>query len=205
MNRGNDTIIYLPMVHVAKPSYFTQVKSVIDSLKKENYTVFYESITLQDNYLTNDLDSATQKELFYKLRKFRKMLGRFQINDLTDDNNKSLPNYYKNSSFISQTNSLIGLDSLDINADVSMTELINAQENIYGEIILSDCDMKTKFNEKYKCKKVNSFYSINSFRDSVAIKKVLSAKKSKSLLIYGKGHWYGIWPYLRKEGFKELE
>lgn len=205
IQRDNDTIIFLPMVHIANPNFYNKAKSIIDSLRNEKYIIFYESITFQEKYLKENLDSLTKEELFIKIRKFRKMLGRFQMNDLTSEKNKSLPSYYKNKKFISQSNTLLGIDSTDINADVTMTMLIEAQEKKYGKIILSDCDFKTEFNEKYKCDKVTSYYSINTFRDSIASNIMMKSRNKKSLLVYGKGHWYGIWPFFRNSGYKQIK
>ena len=48
MQKENNKIIFLPMVHVAKKKFFKKVKKIVDSLKKENYTVFYEGIEVDN-------------------------------------------------------------------------------------------------------------------------------------------------------------
>ena len=205
LKKDDQTVVFLGTVHLAKPEFFDSAKKIIDSLKRENFTVFYESITFDDEYYKDKLDSTSIYKLDTTLRKFRKMMGRFQMNDLTDKNNKSLPNYFKNNKYLSQTNNLLGIDSLDINADVTMSNLISAQEKEDGEIILTNCDFNTSFKDKYKCEKVSNYYSINTFRDSIVFNKVLVTNKKKSLIVFGKGHWYGIWPHFRDLGYIEIK
>jgi len=201
IRRDDQIVVFLPMVHLAKTSFYNKSKKIIDSLKYENYTVFYEEITINKNYYSKKLDSISKKELFVLLRKYRKILGRFQVNDLTSQSNKSLPKYFKNKKFMSQSKEILGIDTLDINIDVSLTELIEAHEKKNGTIILDKCDYNTGFKEKYKCDKLNKYYAIRYYRDSIAANKVLKYNKKKSLIIFGKAHWYGIWPYFRDEGF----
>ena len=137
--------------------------------------------------------------------KFRKMTGGFRATDLTSKNNKSLPKYYKKEKYISQSNQNLGIDSLDIHTDATLTELINAQEKKEGKIMLSKCDFNTGFYDKYKCETVNNYYALNSYRDSIVASKVLNQNNQKSLIVFGKKHWYGIWPYFRDTGYKLVE
>lgn len=193
MKRENQTIVYLPMVHLGKQNYFDQVKVVIDSLKKEGFTVFYEQISIDKKQTKDSLD--------IKIRKLRKLMGLNIVGGYNNEENKSLPKAFKAKKYISQNNFDLGIDSLDIIADVTLSELIIAHENKKGKISLSDCDMNTGLNEKYKCQKISNYYAIHTFRDSIASKIVLEANKKKSLIIFGKNHWYGIWPNFRDEGF----
>lgn len=194
MDKNDQRIVFMPMVHLAKPIFFNQVKIVIDSLKKEGYTVYYEQISIHEKQGQDLLD--------INLRKLRKMFGFNIYGGYDNENNKSLPNFTKNKKYISQENEKLGLDSLDIIADVTLGELLNAHEKNEGKINLTDCDYNTKLNEKYKCEKVVSkYYAVHTYRDSIASNIVLKSNKQKSLLIYGKGHWYGIWPFFRDNGF----
>jgi len=205
LEKDDQKVIFLGMVHLVKPGFYQQAKIIIDSLRKENYTIFYEGIKYDKKFYKAELDSLELEELYLISRKYRKMIGQFHAGDLTDRNNKSLPNYYKNKKYVTQTNELLGIDSLDINADSSIETLIKAQEEKNGKIILTECDYNTNFKEKYNCDKVNSYYAINIYRDRIVSNIVLKTNKQKSLIIYVKGHWYGIWPFFRDEGFKEIE
>lgn len=203
MRKNDQVVVFLPMLHLAKPSFYYDSKKIIDSLKNENYTVFYEEISVNEKYYNKSLDVKNKKELNNLLKKYRKILGGFFANDLSDKSNKSLPKFYKNKKFITQTKEVLGIDSLDINADISLSELIKVHEKKYGKIILSKCDHNTKFYEKYKCEKVNSnHYSVREYRDSIVSNIVLNYRSQKSLIIFGKAHWYGIWPYFRDAEFK---
>lgn len=193
MDKNDQRIVFIPMVHLAKPVFFNKVKIVIDSLKKEGYTVYYEQVSIYEKQEQDSLD--------INLRKLRKMLGINTLGGYNNKNNESLPIFFKNKKYISQENKKLGLDSLDIIADVSLGELLNAHEKKEGKINLTDCDYNTKLTEKYKCEKVGNYYAIHTFRDSIAANIVLKDNKQKSLLIYGKGHWYGIWPFFRDSGF----
>jgi hypothetical protein len=203
MRNDDKIVVFLPTVHLAKPSFYQNSKKIVDSLKNENYIVFYEEINVHEKYYNKSLDLENKKELNTLLKKYRKILGSFFANNLNDKPNKSLPKFYKNKKFITQTKEILGIDSLDINADISLSKLIKVHEKKYGEIILSKCDHNTNFYEKYNCKKVNSnYYSVREYRDSIVSNIVLKYKSQKSLIIFGKAHWYGIWPYFRDAEFK---
>lgn len=193
MKRGNQEIIFLPMIHLAKSSFFDQVTIIIDSLKKEGYTVFYEQISIDENQSIEIIET--------NIRKLRKMWGVNIIGAYNNKRNKSLPNFYKTNNYSSQNNIDLGIDSLDIIADVTLSELINAHEKKEGEIMLTKCDYDTNLNDKYKCKTVSRYYAIHTFRDSIAANTVLKLNKEKSVLIFGKAHWYGIWPFFRDVGY----
>lgn len=206
MKKGSKTIIFLPTIHIAKPIFFENAKIVIDSLRNNGYTVFYEEIAPDKKYNKKELDSVSKKELIVLYKKYRKMMGSLFVGNLTDPNNKSIAKFYKKKKLISQTTQLLGIDSLDINADVTLTELITAHESKHGTIKLSICDKNTAFKDKYKCKKEkDNYYAIHAYRDSIATHMVLTSNKEKSLLIYGAAHKYMMWAYFRDAGYTFVE
>ncbi|WP_299013482.1 hypothetical protein [uncultured Polaribacter sp.] len=191
--KDDQTVIFLPMVHLAKAKFYDEVKIVIDSLKKEGFTVFYEQISVYKNQQKDTLDK--------NIRKLRKMFGANIVGPYNKKDNHSLPSLFKNKKYVSQQNIKLGLDSLDIIADLELTELIRLRELKEGKIVLTDCDFKTDLNEKYKCKTVGKYYATHILRDSIAANVVLKANKKKSLIVFGKAHFYGIFRYFRDEDF----
>lgn len=191
---SNSTIVFLPMIHIGKKDYYTSIEKVIDSLRKEEYSIYYESIAM-----SKDIDTLIQKK-YYK--KFRKFIG-FHIT--LDKDNKSLPSYTNKKNYIYQDYSLMGLKRYDKVLDVPINELIDIYEKKYGLIKLTECDIETPLNKQYKCKteyKNKSFTITNVLRDSYITDSVLNLKTKKNVLIYGKQHWYFIYPELIKNGYE---
>jgi hypothetical protein len=191
--KDEQTVVFLPMVHLAKLKFFDNVKIVIDSLKKEGFTVFYEQISINKNQPKDSLD--------INLRKLRKMFGVNIAGGYTNQENNFLPDSFKKKKYTSQKSTKLGIDSLDIIADLNLSKLIRLREIHDGKIVLTDCDFETELNEKYRCKRVGKYYAMHILRDSIAANIVLKSNKKKSLIIYGKAHWYGIWAKFRDEGF----
>ena len=204
LKNKNKTIVYIPTIHVSKPEFYKKIKKEVDSLRQNNFTIFYEEIGIDNKYYKKNIDNSLKEEFDILLRKYRKLMGNFFAGDLTDKSNHSLPKLLKKNKYVSQTKELLGIDTLnDINADITLNKLISVHEKKYGEIILNKCDYETKFYEKYKCKNLSKYkyYAIRYIRDSIAAQIVLDKNNPNSVLIYGRGHWYGIWPYFRDAGF----
>lgn len=168
---SSSTIVFLPMIHIGKKDYYTSIEKVIDSLRKDKYSIYYESIAM-----SKDIDSLVQKNYYKKLRKF---IG-FHIT--LDRDNKSLPSYTNKKNYIYQDYSLMGLKRYDEILDIPINELIDIYEKKYGLIKLTECDIETPLNKKYKCKteyKNKSFTITNVIRDTYITNSVLKLKTKK--------------------------
>lgn len=191
---SNQTIVFFPMVHAGKKEYYENCKIIIDSLRSDGYLFYYENLTFNP-----ELDSV-EKSIYNK--KIRRILG---YNPLSSKDNESLPNSYKSKNIILQDYNLMGLNKNDHKLDLSKNQIIDSIEKKYGQIILSECDLTTGELEKYKCKKDKKsklFALTNEFRDPYISNEVIKIKDKKIVLIYGKMHWYFIYPSLKKNGFE---
>lgn len=184
------------MIHIEKPGFFEEIRLYLDSLKREEYVVFYEGVS------RGDVDSM---RLDTVLRKFRRVTG---IN---------LDRYYSNEELFSsgkytlQTLGNLGLTTdRDINVDINYNELITEYESRYGEIILTDYDRQTGLAEKYKRRKAgreeySEWDMTNTIREDAIIEGVLNSHHQKIVLLYGVSHWYALYPPFMDTGYEVVE
>lgn len=188
----DQTIVFFPMSHVGKISYYESCKPIIDSLRNKGYVIFYESVAIKDSL---DSDNVTE----YK-KKFRKILG-FHLSE----NKELLPDEYHIKNYTIQDYGLMGLNSNDKILDLGINRIIDAFEKSKGEIVLNECDLETPLNEKYDCKnKLNQykFYITNKYRDDYIFSELKKMTDNKIVLVYGESHWYFIYADLVKHGYK---
>lgn len=188
------TIVFFPMVHIGKPEYYDNCKKIIDSLRSDGFKFYYESLRMD---ITID---STKKSIYNK--KVRSILG---YNPLHTDANESLPASFKKKNIVLQDYTKMGLYAKDTNLDLFENQIIDSIEKKYGPIILTECDFTTGEFEKYNCKndnKVNKFALTNEFRDPYIANEVMKLQDKKIVLIYGKMHWYFIYPSLKQNGFE---
>ncbi len=195
-HKDNKQVVYIGMTHIAKPSFFEEVKYQIDSLRSEGYVFFKEGVSYQT-------DTSPQRKDTLR-RKFRQLMG-LTIGDYTDPNNKSLPRFFSNGKYVMQTDSLIGLNESDRRVDLTYNELVEAHENKYSEIILTDCDFNTGMYDEYKCKDGNaykdSFYVVDILRTDHLFSIVKESKEPKIAIVYGAGHFKWLYPDMLSAGY----
>ena len=142
----NKTVVLFPMVHVSKPEFFEDVKTKLDSLRNNDFIVYYEGVGVVDS-------TKYSKEKYDTLiLKTRKLFGfNFQSKTYSNKENESLPKAIYNDKYVAQSKGNIGIQEEDVNADVSVVEMIEVYEQKYGKIELEDCDFTTPLNSKYEC------------------------------------------------------
>ena len=179
----NKEIVFLPMQHIGREEYYTNVKNKIDSLKSENYIFFYEKI------INNTADTLD-------LYKFRKIIHfavpqNGYINLLDSLYKSGLDFKYK---LVNQPNiESFGLsNSNSYNIDLSIKEIVNNVERTKN-IVLESCDIMNSYRQTYKCK--NKFLSeeewrryIITDRDKNLFDEVKNSNFQKIAIIYGKAH-----------------
>lgn len=183
------------MIHVGKKEYFESAKPIIDSLRALNYKIYYESIVITD--------SITKEETILYEKKVRKIMG-FSF-DNEEDTERS---YGKPKKYITQDYNMMGLNRNDKILDLGMNGIIDSIEKNNGVIKLSDCDINTPLKAEYKCEDTLgslSYAFTNTYRNSYIIDQVLKDENEKIVLIYGKSHWYYIYPNLIKNDFKLIK
>ena len=178
----NKTVIFVPMQHIGKPNYYEEVRLFLDSLRKNDFVVFYENIGI--SYSWDSLPTDTL------IRKMRKIVGMNLVGGYKNPDNKSLKKHWVNSKYISQANN-IGLKDTDFWVDLDAHELIEKYEERMGKIVLTECDCNTPLFEKYKCKdtaKIDKWVFTHLFRNKYIFEKVIESEYNKIVLVYGKGH-----------------
>lgn len=193
----DQTIVFMPMVHLGKKGYYESARVIIDSLRKDGYSFYYESVGVKDSIDEN-------KMLIYN-KKMRSIIG---YNIALDTLNRSLPKVFTKKKYEFQNYGKMGIKANDSILDLSKIELIDKLEKQYGEVKLSQCDLETGLFEKYDCESENSKYSYNitrRYRDKYITKRLKDIKQEKIVLIYGLNHWYGIWPSLRDRNFEIIQ
>jgi hypothetical protein len=195
--KGDTAIVYLGMTHLAKPQFFKEVKAQVDSLRKEGYVIMREGVRFEES--TDSLQRIVLR------KKLRQLMG-LAIGDYSDANNKSLPKFFSNGNYVMQKDSLIGLKEEDLVIDMSYSQMIAAHEDKHGEIVLTECDLKTDLNEKYPCKDGNaynqSFYVVDKVRTEFLLEAVLQSQAKKIAVVYGAGHFKWFYPDMIKEGYE---
>ncbi len=190
-SNGAKEIVFVPMIHIGRPDFFKKVRKSIDSLRKSNYIIYYESIAP-----SKGLDSI-HRDIFF--RKFRKIVGFFP--DYISENNKQFKRF-QIEGFIQQGNE-IGIDSInDIKADIPLDKLVLKYESEKGKVILTECDLKTLFKEKYTCSKTDEDSKnllLYKFRDEHLFNVVQSSPYPKIVIVYGRDHIYPLIKRLKEQ------
>ena len=194
-DKTDQKIVFFPMTHVGKKEYYESAKKIIDTLRENDYSFYYENIAIRQD---TNLDSS-KIEIYHK--KSRKILG---FDPLLDSTNQSLPKIYKKNNLMLQDYRFMGLRKGDYQLDLRENQIIDSIEANYDKITLTKCDLQTQLSEEYNCESLGKYKwaLTNEFRDPYISKKVLENKKKKIVLIYGKMHWYFIYPDLRDAGFE---
>lgn len=186
---NNDrSVKFIGMHHMGKKMYYDKVKDSVDQLKRSGYVVYYEKTKV----LTDTLQQDTVN------RKLKKMLGFIPGFDsykkITEDN----PVFKKY--IVQPSYQTLGIDSLDINADISQLEMTLAYEKKFGEIILTKEDFNIPINQSVKRelpkKKVDDI--IINYRNASLANTVSTSNDKKILIIYGLRHIKGFTKELKK-------
>jgi len=196
ITNGNKKIVFMPMHHVGKTSFYDDARNKIDSLMSIGYIVYYENVRM----LVKD---SLQKDTIY--RKARKITG---VDFFTALNNKGYIDTSKNTlmgkktkyiakyKLVNQSHTMFPtFDSLRVkNVDANFAQLISACENKYGTIVLEKYDFETKFGEKYKHKKEKGIYEyfLTGFRNTIISSTIINDKNNKIIIVFGSKHFDGI-------------
>ena len=115
-------VILVSLVHYGKEEFYGNLKDSITTWKNENYKICYELIRTNINAM--NVDSIAYVKLVLKWRK---------INGGFTDNNKRYAqmNEIFNDCIPQPKYKELGIDSLDINTDVTLVEWVNEFENYY--------------------------------------------------------------------------
>lgn len=196
---GDKQLVFIPMIHLNKPEFYDEVKQYVDSLRNDGYVFVYESVKP-----SKDLDSV-QEDLIR--RKFRRVVG-FDLTSYTDKDNENMKRYRVKGA-VSQTMANTGLSrEKDILGDIGADSLIRIYEKEKGQIVLSEYDLKTPLNKKYKGDKLpksDKDYLILTVRNKVLSDKIAALQDKKIAVLYGALHRNGFSANLKKDDAKWYE
>lgn len=85
----------------------------------------------------------------------------------------------------------LGATESDINADVSIKDVVEAYERRYGKVELSACDTETSLDEDYSChpslkNDINPI--LLDFRNEHVVELIREHEDEKIVLVYGANH-----------------
>ena len=193
-------VYFIEAHHIGREEYYLDISKKVDSLQKDGYIVFYESVKRNSDSLINDTLS----------RKLRKLTGiaNFTYYDTITNKIGGKLKYKGEYKLINQPKyPKMKVDqNTSLNIDVDQLTLISEFEKKYGKVQLSECDYETKLNsEVYNCEKLNKELSekfktefVINYRNKNLANEVQNSKENKILIIYGENHLNGFKEELRK-------
>jgi len=193
--KGDKSLVFIPMIHLNTPEFYSKTKILIDSLRAEDYVVFYEGVKVG----TEDSLEIDRYE-----RKFRKLTHVVLRNYYDED--AVIYDRYKIKGMVYQTDVDFGPNpDIDCNVDLTIKALIDTYESEYGAILLDECDMQIPLGSKYKCSKKNTTaytYLISSLRDEHLYEEIKNSSHKKLIVVYGKAHFYPLNNKLKSDGWE---
>jgi len=186
---NNDkSIIFIGTHHLGKAEYYETLKEEIKQHKENGYQVYYEMVNNPEGLDSLSLDSLN--------RKIRRVFGFMPSVDFYD----SSTNGTILESLVPQPeNKDLGIDSLDINADITTLNLLNYYESNYGKVELTNDDFDIPLNRAVsrKAKYSQIFEMTIDYRNIKLAEIICKSDNNKILIIYGLGHRKGFLKELR--------
>ena len=162
-------------------------------MKNNNYTIFYEGIINEADEM--NVDSITADRSMRKWRKITRGVG------ATREDYAELNEVFKNA-IVQPEDEEMGIDSTDVNADITLIELVSKFEDLYGKIYLDSCDITTSLDSTYNCKeklKGNLDAVILDYRNVKLVEKIVAAEQENIVILYGARHIKGVKKLLKEK------
>jgi len=213
-NSNGKTVVFIPMVHIGRASFYEDVREYISRFKSEGFIAFYEYVkrdSLSTLTLSNDdrkmyrqksgqpnLPDDSLALLVHKL-KIKRMLRVLPDSSAYSSLVKQLP--IKGEIIFQPSYPSLGIGDDDVNVDLKLSELIAAYERQFGPIELEQIDFATPMNEPLpahrKLKGSNTRAAILDERDINLATTIHQSSNQKILVIYGLEHMKGSFEKLR--------
>lgn len=190
------SIIFAPLAHFSQVEYYDNLKDSIVNWKKNDYTIFYEGIIHTASEMKTD--SITADISSRKWRKITRGIG------ATREDYAELSDIFKNA-MVQPEHDELGIDSTDINGDITLLDLISKYEDYYGTIYLDSCDLTTALDSTYACKtklKGNLTPVILDYRNAKLAERIVASEQKKIVVLYGARHIKGIKKLLNESKHK---
>jgi hypothetical protein len=168
-NCHNKYLYFLGTHHLGTKKYYDSIKLTIDSLHVLGYTLYYEGIF-------DDTESKGFLERRMIIKKYTEIMG-----NLFNISHKNEAIAEKIDSLISQPKAEFFInDSLDVNADVSVSQIVEYYEETYGNV--NEDITKQK---KYKSIRNNI---VRDFREKNLAQKIINSNHEKIVILFGSNH-----------------
>ncbi|MFI3299504.1 MAG: hypothetical protein R3Y49_06860 [Rikenellaceae bacterium] len=212
------SVILVPMVHYGKAHHYQKVGEYLAQKSSEGYAIFYEGVSFASREDMEHLDEIMgdstllneyRKRCDTLYRKYRRVVGFFNSggeNQYSDTANLSLPRKYRRGDKVTQSNSLLGLDTLPKVYWVDMTypEIVARYESELQTITLTQYDWQTPLRAQYNPNdgvEYDRYKFLVEYRDEYIAQKALECDFNDVAIVYGREHLRGIAEALCEAGF----
>lgn len=185
-SNGTKTVKFIPMIHVAKPEFYDNVKTAILQAKNEGYVLYYEWI---------DVEAAPEET---KL-KLREMVGLLPSPE--GYGTVLAPLIEKGYMIQTEEMFLDIVNSKDYNVDITAQEVVNTYEKRFREVTISDENRNLPIHEKYET--THSMKDVKTvildYRNKYIADYISNSDDEKVILIYGGEHQKGVFENLKSK------
>jgi hypothetical protein len=191
-------VVFLPMHHIGRESFYADVSRRIDSLRKLHFQIYFEAVKPSAHLTLEQKDTLNLK--------MRKIIGidfismrnnGGYIDTLNGTVNGIKMKAVKKYGLVNQPKPhQLKIDTTkDKQADLYMLDLLNEYERKFGKVVLDECDYANKPGTKYHCKKLkrkNATEVILAYRNMHIANEVINDTSKKIAIVYGGKHFKGI-------------
>lgn len=183
----NGTIEYdfIPMIHVAKPEFYQNVKQAVTDAKNDGYVLYYEWVEFENTSMDDKL-------------KIREMVGLLP----TPEGYANVLKPLIEEGYEAQTKEMFLnlVNSEDYNVDITGTELVSKYEDMFGTIEITEENRTTPLTDAYKA--TQDFDDVEKvildYRNVNIANTIAKGDHKKIIILYGAKHEDGIFELLQE-------
>lgn len=191
-------VLIVPVAHIGQQAFYDNLKDSIRHWKYQGYRIYYEQIKSRAEQM-----NITEAELDTIKKEYRYVEGSYRP---TSESYEGKGGVYKGKMVQPDWEDL-GVTDSDLNADVSLKEIVEEYERTHEKIVLTDCDYNTPLDSAYKCRYTEKGVSVFKripwsikldFRNQKVVELIKSGDDDKIVVIYGAFHLKGIKKLLKE-------
>ena len=182
-------VSFVPLAHACTPEFYEAGKNIVSEHKASGYRVYYEELKKAQTQTPDGVDSFHLK--------LRKVVGVSPNRQTYKILQKFFPNLVAQPAYKS-----LGVTESDLNADISVRQMIDKYEAMYGKVNLTGCDFDTRLGTLvYPCDKLKNDLTpiVVNFRNEHVAGLIRSSEDEKILVLYGARHIDGIMELLQRK------